>query len=107
VFGVHGLGGTWGALATGIFATKAVNAAGADGLLAGNPRQLLNQLIGVAVAWTIAVVGTLVVLALVRMVTALRVTEEQELSGLDLALHGETAYSMAASGGSQVSGSSE
>jgi Amt family ammonium transporter len=107
VFGVHGLGGTWGALATGIFATKAVNAAGADGLLAGNPRQLLNQLIGVAVAWTIAVGGTLVVLALVRMVTALRVTEEQELSGLDLALHGETAYSMAASGGSQVSGSSD
>jgi len=107
VFGVHGLGGTWGALATGIFATKAVNAAGADGLLAGNPRQLLNQVIGVGVAWVIAIVGTLVVLALVRMVTALRVSDEQEMSGLDLALHGETAYSMLASGGSQVSGPSE
>jgi len=55
----------------------------------------------------IAIVATLVVLALVRTVTALRVSDEQEMSGLDLALHGETAYSMMASGGSQVSGHSE
>jgi Amt family ammonium transporter len=91
VFGVHGLGGTWGALATGIFATKTVNAAGADGLLAGNAQQFLNQVYGVGTAWAIAVVGTFVIVSLVRMVTPLRVSEEVELSGLDLALHGEVA----------------
>src|SRR5262249_8050529 len=91
VFGVHGLGGTWGAIATGIFATKAVNPAGADGLLAGNPGQLLNQLFGVGAAWAIAVVGTFVILSAVKLVTPLRVSQEDELSGLDLALHGEVA----------------
>jgi Amt family ammonium transporter len=91
VFGVHGLGGTWGAVATGIFATKAVNPGGADGLLAGNPGQLLNQLFGVAAAWVIAAVGTFVILSAVRLVTPLRVSQEDELSGLDLALHGEVA----------------
>jgi Amt family ammonium transporter len=91
VFGVHGLGGTWGALATGIFATRSVNPAGADGLLAGNAPQLLNQLLGVGAAWALAALGTFVILSVVRRVTPLRVSEEEEVSGLDLALHGEVA----------------
>jgi len=98
VFGVHGLGGTWGALATGIFASKAVNPAGADGLLSGHPGQLWIQLIGVAAAWALAIVGTFVILSVVKLVTPLRVSEEEELGGLDLALHGEVAYNPLPSG---------
>lgn len=103
VFGVHGLGGTWGAIATGIFATKSVNPAGADGLLYGNPGQLLNQLIGVGAGWVIAAVGTFVILKLVSLVTPLRVTEEEEIAGLDRALHGEVAYNFLEPGMSGIS----
>jgi ammonium transporter, Amt family len=92
VFGVHGLGGTWGAIATGIFATKSVNPAGADGLLYGNAGQLVTQLIGVAASWALAAVGTLVILKLVNLVAPLRVSAEEEITGLDLTLHGEMAY---------------
>ena len=102
VFGVHGLGGTWGALATGLFATKAVNPAGADGFFYGNPTQLWNQLIGVGAGWALAIVGTAVILSLVKLVTPLRVSDEEELGGLDLALHGETAYNLLGSGGMHV-----
>jgi Amt family ammonium transporter len=98
VFGVHGLGGTFGAIATGIFASKAVNPAGADGLLGGNPRQLLNQMIGVVAAWLLAGVGTLVILKIVALFVPLRVTEEAEINGLDVALHGEFAYNFLAPG---------
>ena len=73
VFGVHGLGGTWGALATGLFATKAVNPAGADGLFYGNAGQLGIQFLGVAAGWAIAIVGTFVILSLVKLVAPLRV----------------------------------
>jgi len=104
VFGVHGLGGTWGAIATGIFATKSVNPAGADGLLYGNPGQLLNQLIGVAAGWTVAAVGTFIILKLVSLVTPLRVSEEEEIAGLDLVLHGEVAYNFLEPGMSGISG---
>ena len=104
VFGVHGLGGTWGAIATGIFATKSVNPAGADGLLYGNPGQLLNQLIGAAAGWTVAAVGTFAILKLVSLVTPLRVTEEEEIAGLDLVLHGEVAYNFLEPGMSGISG---
>jgi Amt family ammonium transporter len=103
VFGVHGLGGTWGAIATGIFATKSVNPAGADGLLYGNPGQLLNQLIGVAAGWTVAAVGTFIILKLVSLVTPLRVSEEEEIAGLDLVLHGEVAYNFLEPGMSGIS----
>jgi Amt family ammonium transporter len=98
VFGVHGLGGTWGALATGLFATTSVNAGGADGLFYGNPGQLWVQFVGVAAGWGLAIVGTAVILGGIRLVTTLRVTEEEEVTGLDLALHGETAYSNLGSG---------
>jgi Amt family ammonium transporter len=94
VFGVHGLGGTWGALATGLFASKSVNPAGADGLFYGNPGQLLTQLVGVGAAVGLAVAGTFVILKLIALFTPLRVTEEEETVGLDLALHGEAAYNL-------------
>jgi Amt family ammonium transporter len=98
VFGVHGLGGTWGALATGLFATTSVNAAGADGLFYGNPGQLWPQLVGVVAGWGLAIVGTVVILGGIRLFTSLRVTEEEEVTGLDLSLHGESAYSTLGSG---------
>jgi Amt family ammonium transporter len=98
VFGIHGLGGTWGALATGLFATTSVNAAGADGLFYGNPGQLWPQLVGVAAAWALAIVGTAAILGGIRLFTSLRVTEEEEVIGLDLTLHGEAAYSSGGSG---------
>ena len=98
VFGVHGLGGTWGALATGLFATTSVNAGGADGLFYGNAGQLWPQFVGVAAAWGLAIVGTAAILGGIRLFTSLRVTEEEEVTGLDLTLHGEAAYSTGGSG---------
>ncbi len=94
VFGVHGLGGTWGAIATGIFASKALNPAGDDGLLAGNPAQMVEQLAAVAAAWALAAVGTFVILKVVGFLTPLRVSKEEEVAGLDTTLHGETAYNL-------------
>lgn len=99
-FGVHGAGGTAGALLTGIFASSAINpifkdAQGrtlASGLLEGNAHQLLNQLIGVAIAWVLAIVGTLVILKLVDLIIGLRVSEDHEIQGLDLTQHGEEGY---------------
>ena len=101
-FGVHGAGGTIGALLTGIFAVSAVNpifkdAAGnptAVGLLEGNARQLLNQALGVVIAWGLAIVGTLVILKVVDAVIGLRVAPEQEVQGLDLSQHGEEGYNL-------------
>jgi Amt family ammonium transporter len=98
VFGVHGLGGTWGALATGVFATTSVNPGGRDGLLYGNSAQLWTQFIGVATGWIMAIVGTYVILRLISIFIPLRVTEEEEIVGLDLSLHGESAYNILGSG---------
>ena len=99
-FGVHGAGGTLGAILTGVFAVSAVNPifkdsqgnALASGLLEGNAHQLLNQLVGVAIAWVLAIVGTLLILKLVDMTIGLRVSEEEEVQGLDLSQHGEEGY---------------
>jgi ammonium transporter, Amt family len=99
-FGVHGAGGTLGALLTGIFAVSAVNPIFKDtqgntlpsGLIEGNAHQLVNQLIGVAIAWILAIVGTLVILKLVDMTIGLRVSEDAETQGLDLSEHGEEGY---------------
>ena len=99
-FGVHGAGGTLGALLTGVFASSAVNpifkdARGnnlASGVLEGNAHQLLNQLVGVAIAWGLAIVGTLIILKLVDITIGLRVSEEEEVQGLDLSQHGEEGY---------------
>jgi ammonium transporter, Amt family len=99
-FGVHGAGGTLGALLTGVFASSAVNpifknpqgGTIASGLLEGNPAQLLNQLFGVLIAWGLAIVGTLVILRIVDVTIGLRVSEDHELQGLDLSQHGEEGY---------------
>ncbi|HEY8448894.1 MAG TPA: ammonium transporter [Bacillota bacterium] len=92
VFAVHGLGGIWGALATGIFASESINPAGASGLLYGNPAQLGVQCIGVLAGVALAAVGTFIILRVVAAVTPLRVSREEELAGLDRSLHGEAAY---------------
>jgi Amt family ammonium transporter len=99
-FGVHGAGGTLGALLTGVFASSAVNpifkdAQGnplASGLFEGNAHQLLNQFVGVAIAWALGVVGTLAILKTVDVTIGLRVSEEHEMQGLDLSQHGEEGY---------------
>jgi Amt family ammonium transporter len=99
-FGVHGAGGTLGAILTGIFAVSAVNPIFKDaqgntlpsGLIEGNAHQLVNQLVGVAIAWVLAIVGTLVILKVVDMTIGLRVSEEDEVQGLDLSQHGEEGY---------------
>jgi ammonium transporter, Amt family len=99
-FGVHGAGGTLGALLTGIFASSAVNPIFKDaqgntlpsGLIEGNAHQLLNQFAGVAISWALAIVGTLVILKIVDATIGLRVTSEEEIQGLDLSQHGEEGY---------------
>ena len=91
-FGVHGVGGTWGALSVGIFASKAVNEAGADGLLAGNAEQLYTQAIGVGVSWAFAAVMTFLIIKFLSCFLQLRVDEAQEVQGLDLVEHGERGY---------------
>jgi len=99
-FGVHGAGGSLGALLTGVFATNAVNDALKDsagkpvalGLVDGNPGQVLNQAIGVVIAWVLAAVGTLIILKICDAVLGLRVEAENETEGLDLSQHGEEGY---------------
>jgi Amt family ammonium transporter len=100
VFGIHGLGGTWGALATGLFAQKALNSGGADGLFFGNPSLLWNQLVAVAATWTYAFGVTVAILLLLKYVMGLRLTEEEEMTGLDLSQHGERGYSLEYEGAS-------
>jgi len=103
-FGVHGAGGTLGAILTGVFATNAVNNALKDpsgnplplGLVDGHASQIVNQLIGTAIAWGLAIVGTLIILKICDVLLGLRVTPEHEIGGLDLALHGEEGYIMEA-----------
>jgi Amt family ammonium transporter len=92
-FGCHGIGGTWGALATGIFATKTINPAGANGLFYGNASLLGIQFISVAITIAFTVVASFIILKAISMVMKLRVSEEEESNGLDLSLHGENAYS--------------
>jgi Amt family ammonium transporter len=92
VFACHGLGGIWGALATGIFATVAVNAGGADGLLLGNGMQLVKQLVGVVSVGAFAFGATWVLGKLVDVTIGLRVNETEEVLGLDISQHGERAY---------------
>jgi Amt family ammonium transporter len=93
-FGVHGIGGMWGAIATGIFATKAVNAAGANGLLLGNPKQMLIQLAAVGTTIVYSFVVTFILLKLVDVVMGVRVSDKDEAMGLDLTQHHEGAYTV-------------
>jgi Amt family ammonium transporter len=99
-FGVHGAGGTIGAVLTGVFASSAINSIFHDakgnalpvGLFEGNWHQALNQLAGVATAWVLAIVGSLFILKVVDSMIGLRLSEEQEVKGLDLSQHGEEGY---------------
>jgi Amt family ammonium transporter len=93
VVGVHGVGGTWGALATGLFASKAINSAGNDGLFFGNPSLLGIQALSVVVAWVYSFVVTLIILKVLDWTMGLRVSEEHEINGLDISQHGEAGYS--------------
>jgi Amt family ammonium transporter len=95
-FGVHGAGGTLGAILTGLFASSVVNpifgAGRATGFFEGNHGQVLNQLVGVFIAWTISILGTLIILFVVDKLIGLRVSEDDERAGLDLSQHGEEGY---------------
>jgi Amt family ammonium transporter len=91
VFACHGVGGIWGALATGFFATAAVNTAG-SGLLDGNPAQILIQAVAIAATAAFAFTVTWTLGKLVDITVGLRVTTEEETVGLDIAQHGERAY---------------
>ncbi len=101
-FGVHGAGGTIGALLTGVFATSAINDGLKDatgkvlplGWVDGNPTQVLHQLAGVGIAWGLAIVGTLVILKIVDLLVGVRVSADQEVQGLDLSMHGEEGYNL-------------
>ena len=90
VLGVHGIGGIWGAIATGIFADGAIN--GADGLLFGNPAQMIPQLIGVGATIGYSFVVTLVILLILDKTIGLRVKPAEEKAGLDISVHGEESY---------------
>jgi Amt family ammonium transporter len=103
-FGVHGIGGSLGAILTGVFASSAVNAVYKDsqgnalpsGLMEGHGGQVLNQLIAVCISWALAIVGTLVILKIVDMLIGLRVPEAGEVQGLDISQHGEEGYNFEA-----------
>jgi len=103
-FGVHGIGGTVGAILTGVFATRLVNdglkdAAGRAlplGAVDGNWMQILNQLAGVAISWVLGIVGSFVILKICDALVGVRVNADQETEGLDLSLHGEEAYNLEA-----------
>jgi Amt family ammonium transporter len=94
VVGVHGVGGTWGAIATGLFASKAVNAAGNNGLFFGNPEQLWIQFVAVIATWVFAIVGTFIILSILKALMGLRVSDEEENMGLDLSQHNEKGYAL-------------
>ena len=91
-FGIHGVGGLWGALATGIFATTSVNADGANGLLYGESDLFVAEVLASLAVIAYSAVATFVVLQVVRMFVKLRVSEEEETKGLDATQHGEVGY---------------
>ncbi len=103
-FGVHGAGGTVGALLTGVFAVRAINPIFRDaqgnalavGLIDGNAHQVLNQFLGVVISWVLAIVGSLIILKVVDVLIGLRVAPEHEVQGLDLSQHGEEGYNLEA-----------
>ena len=94
VVGVHGVGGLWGALATGLFATVSVNPAGANGLFYGNPMQFVIQAVGAGAAIAYSLVLTLIILKIVDVSVGLRVSIEDEQQGLDISQHSEIGYSL-------------
>ncbi len=94
VWAVHGIGGTWGAIATGLFATVAINSGAANGLFFGNPSQLLTQVIAVGATWIYAAGATFVIVKVIDLTIGMRVREHEESLGLDASQHGEIAYQL-------------
>ena len=91
-FGLHGIGGTWGGIATGLFATTSVNEAGANGLFYGDPSLLWKSLIAIVATYVFVAVVTFIIASVIKIFVPLRVDEEAESIGLDITLHGEKAY---------------
>lgn len=94
VVGIHGLGGTWGALATGLFASTKINPNGTNGLFFGNPGQFWIQFVSVVATMVFAFIMTLIILKIIDALIGLRVSEEEEAKGLDISLHNEAGYSL-------------
>lgn len=94
VVGVHGVGGTWGALATGLFASRAVNPNGRDGLFLGDASTLWFQLVAIVATWVFAALATLIILKVLHATMGLRVSTEDEQMGLDMSQHSEAGYTM-------------
>jgi Amt family ammonium transporter len=95
-FGVHGVGGTVGAVLTGVFASTIVNPTATNGFLHGNPRQLANQTVAVLVTWLFSAVMSLLIIKVVDLLVGLRVNVEDEIEGLDSSQHGESGYNLEA-----------
>jgi ammonium transporter, Amt family len=93
-FGVHGVGGAWGTIATGLFAEKAINSAGADGLFFGGMHQFLVQLMSLGVAILYAVVVTIIIFKVVDALLGMRADKKSEILGLDLSQQSESAYTV-------------
>ena len=106
-FGVHGIGGTWGAIATGIWATTEINPAGANGLFYGETHLFTAQLISIVVAYVLAVVGSFILYKIVSSFMETRADETEELTGLDIVEHGERGYARSVLTGSPLLGSFE
>lgn len=98
VIGVHGVGGTWGAIATGLFASKLLNSSGHDGLFNGNPQLVVDQLIAILSTYAYVFVVSFILFKILDKTIGLRITDEEEATGLDLSMHGESAYDIAAGG---------
>lgn len=106
-FGVHGIGGTWGSIATGLWATTEVNPAGADGLFYGETHLLFAQVVSVIVAYALAIVGTYILFQIVSHFMKVRADETEEIAGLDVVEHGERGYASAMMTGSLIAASLE
>jgi len=92
VVGIHGLGGFWGALATGLFASTSINPGGANGLFFGNPIQIWIQFISIIATMIFSFCMTFIILKIIDLLIGLRVSNEEEERGLDISLHNETGY---------------
>ncbi|MDD6134550.1 MAG: ammonium transporter [Selenomonadaceae bacterium] len=106
-FGVHGIGGTWGAVATGLWATTEINPDGANGLLFGETHLFTAQLVSIVVAYALAIAGTYVLYKIVSAMMETRASEAEELTGLDIVEHGERGYARSVLAGSPMLGSFE
>jgi Amt family ammonium transporter len=91
-FGLHGIGGTWGGIATGLFATKSVNSAGANGLFYGDPSLVVKQLIAIVATYLFVGIASYIIIKVVKVFVPVRANEQEESLGLDITLHGEKAY---------------